>query len=118
MLSAFGQDRKATSGYRPRAINVTSGGVLGDDHESCRAVDVEDVDCSLADWCMAHLDFLATLGLWCEAFGWTHSETDPDDRWVHLQITPPHSGARVFVPNVNPPVWAGRWADTPVFDLS
>jgi hypothetical protein len=42
---------------------------------------------------------LQEIGLWIENPMWTPT-------WVHLQIVPPHSGRRIFVPSENPPLAA------------
>lgn len=115
VYAAFGQDRKPTSGYRPAVINVSLGGVRGDAHETCEAVDVEDGDCELADWLTQNWTFVKSLGLFVEHFCWTHSPTDVEKRWIHVQTRAVHSGAVMFVPNSDPPLWVGRWSDAAVF---
>ncbi len=80
------------SGWRPAAINgSTPGAAKASKHMDCLAVDLEDDDGNLDDWCMNNLDVLEELGLWMEHPSCTKN-------WTHLQIKPPRSGNRVFFP--------------------
>jgi hypothetical protein len=86
------------SGWRPADVNArTPGGAAFSKHRTGEAGDVRDaVDRRLARWCLQNLDVLDAIGLWMERPQWTPT-------WVHLQIVPPRSGKRVFIPNNNPP---------------
>lgn len=55
------------------------------------AMDVNDPKQELQKWCLANLNLLESVGLWCEDFKSTPV-------WVHLQIYPPKSGNRFFIP--------------------
>ena len=80
------------SGWRPHAINATIPNASPRSrHLTCQAVDLGDQDGTLDAWCIAHQDALAALGLWLE-----HPSATPG--WCHVQIVPPGSGRRVFMP--------------------
>jgi uncharacterized protein YcbK (DUF882 family) len=79
------------SGYRPPEYNAKIGGAPNSWHCKCAAVDFADKDGALWTWCMAHLPELAKIGLWLE-------DKSATKTWVHMQIYPPKSGARIFKP--------------------
>ncbi len=56
-----------------------------------QAADIYDQEKKLQEWCLANIDRLEGIGLWCEAFAYTPT-------WVHFQIVPPKSGTRFFIP--------------------
>ncbi|MFA6921269.1 MAG: hypothetical protein WC216_05455 [Gallionella sp.] len=87
-----------SSGWRPAALNVaTCNAAAHSKHIDALACDLRDTsDRALARWCLVNLDTLAQLGLWMENPQWTPS-------WVHLQIIPPGSGNRVYIPSSAPP---------------
>lgn len=60
-------------------------------HLSGGAVDIADSKKELQKWCKDNETILADVGLWCEDFSATNS-------WVHMQIFPPKSGKRFFLP--------------------
>lgn len=92
LLEAFGESRKVSSGWRPAGVNAsTPGAAKKSKHMTCQACDLEDVDGRLDDWCMDHLEALERIGLWLESPA--HTKT-----WCHVQIVPPNSGKRVFIP--------------------
>ena len=91
LLIKFGQYRKVTSGYRTEAANTAAGGALKSNHRICAAIDLADPDGKLDEFCMANLDLLESLGLYLEHPSATKG-------WTHLQILPPRSGKRVFIP--------------------
>lgn len=83
-------DRDASSGWRPAAVNAsTPKAASKSKHLLGLAIDVQDGDKALQQWCMANTDVLAELGLWME-----HPRDTPT--WCHLQSVPPRSGNRVF----------------------
>lgn len=89
-LEAFGEFRAVTSGYRTPAINAaTPGAAKKSKHMICAAVDLEDADARLYNFARTHLSILEKLGLWCE---------ERRGNWLHLQILPPKSGRRFFLP--------------------
>ena len=99
---AFGRDAttgtQVASGWRPADINAgTANAAKGSKHLTGQACDLRDTeDRQLAQWCLNHLDELRAFGLWMERPQWTPT-------WVHLQIVPPASGLRVYVPSAAPP---------------
>ncbi len=92
LLSAFGEKRKVTSGWRPASINAaTPGAAKRSLHMFCLAVDLEDKDGSLGRWCVENVERLIEIGLWLESPTRTPG-------WVHVQAMAPRSGSRIFMP--------------------
>lgn len=92
LLDEFGEDRHVNSGWRPKAVNAAvPNAAKTSKHTTCEACDISDDDGSLDAWCLAHQDKLAEIGLWLESPAST-------PRWAHVQIVPPRSGNRVFLP--------------------
>lgn len=60
-------------------------------HLTGQAADIYDKEKILQAWCLANFERLEGIGVWCEAFQYTHD-------WVHFQIVPPTSGHRFFIP--------------------
>lgn len=90
VLEAFGSKRRVTSGWRPASINAaTKGAAPHSKHVLCQAIDLEDNNRELMNWCLNNPDVLERIGVWVE---------DPRDTstWVHFQIAPPPSGHRFF----------------------
>lgn len=89
------------SGWRPPAVNdATPNAAHGSKHTTGEAIDLRDNGTrDLARWCLKNLDALEEIGLWMEDPQWTPS-------WVHLQIQPPKSRNRVFIPSSAPPLVA------------
>jgi hypothetical protein len=88
-----------TSGWRPIAVNdSTSNSVKASKHIKALACDILDTENrDLARWCLRNLNQLEHIGLWMEDPQWTPT-------WVHLQIVPPGSGRRVYIPSIKPPL--------------
>ena len=85
------------SGWRPMAINdATANSAARSKHLSAEAADLPDADRTIATWCVDNLDVLKEIGLWMEDPRWTPT-------WTHVQIVPPKSGKRVFIPSSAPP---------------
>lgn len=106
LLDHFREDRKVTSGYRPKEINaLTPGASPGSKHITCEAIDLADDDRRFGNWCMENLPWLSAYGLWMEHLAYTVEVKDSGRvvYWVHLQIVPPKSGNRVFIPRPGPP---------------
>ena len=81
-----------SSGWRPHAINAAIPNASPrSKHLSCQAIDLDDPDDALDAWCFCNLPVLAAIGLWLE-----HPDATPG--WCHLQVVPPGSGRRVFMP--------------------
>ena len=89
------------SGWRPVAINDKTSNAAGHSpHIMGAAIDVRDTGTRLfARWCLRNIGRLQALGLWMEDPRWTPS-------WVHLQIMPPRSGRRIFIPSSAPALCA------------
>jgi len=91
LLSAFGESRRVTSGWRPPEVNAaTPHASAHSNHMTAQAVDLEDKDRRLAHFCN-YTDVLDELGIWIEETAYTPT-------WVHVQIVPPCSGKRRFIP--------------------
>lgn len=92
---------RCASGWRPLAVNdATSNSAKKSKHLLGLAIDVRDsAERALARWCLRNLDKLQQIGLWMENPQWTPT-------WVHLQIVPPASGKRVYIPSIKPPLVA------------
>ena len=81
-----------TSGWRPQAINAAIPNASPrSKHLSCQAIDLDDPQGALDAFCLCNLPLLEEIGLWLE-----HPEATPG--WCHLQVVPPRSGRRVFMP--------------------
>lgn len=92
LLEAFGQARGVRSGWRPAAINKkVPNAAPQSKHMTCQACDINDSDGALDAWCLAHPEALERIGLWME-------DPEATPTWCHVQIVPPKSGKRVFVP--------------------
>ena len=92
LLEAFGEDRKVNSGWRPAVVNAaTPNAAKKSKHMTCQACDLEDKDGRLDQWCLDHPEALERIGLWQESPASTVG-------WAHVQIIPPNSGKRVFIP--------------------
>ena len=80
------------SGWRPHTINASVPNASPrSKHLSCEAIDLDDPNDALDAWCLENLPVLERIGLWLE-----HPDATPG--WCHLQIVPPRSGRRVFMP--------------------
>jgi uncharacterized protein YcbK (DUF882 family) len=88
-LEAFGEKRAVNSGYRSPAINKSAGGKKKSNHLICAAIDLEDRDAKLYNFARKNEDLLEKLGLYCE---------ERMGGWLHMQIYPPKSGRRFFLP--------------------
>jgi hypothetical protein len=95
LRALWGKPLIVSSGYRPAAINKAAGGAKASHHLHCAAVDFRDPEGLLARWLISRLDVLEACALWMEDPQYTKNERG---RWVHCQIYPPKSGARIFKP--------------------
>lgn len=92
LLEKFGSMRRVTSGYRPSFINEhIKNAARHSNHMVCRAIDLADGDGKLDEFCTNNLKLLDEIGLWLEL-----PKSTPG--WAHVQIVPPKSGNRVFIP--------------------
>jgi len=88
----FGVPFKINSGYRSLAHNLRVGGSANSHHIYCRAIDIADPNGLIKGQLMANNnELLIKYNLFME---------DPSvtKTWAHLQIVPPRSGARIFMP--------------------
>lgn len=85
------QARYITSGYRTPEANAAAGGKPKSKHMLCQAVDIADADKKLGQWLTMFPDVLIRHDLYMEAKASTPT-------WVHLQIIPPKSKKRIFLP--------------------
>jgi hypothetical protein len=86
------------SGWRPPAVNDrTANAAKGTStHLTGEGIDLQDHDDRrLARWCVKNRDLLERLGLYMEDPRWTGG----DSPWVHLQLRPPASRKRFFIPS-------------------
>jgi hypothetical protein len=80
------------SGFRPAAVNAgIPNAAPRSNHMKGLAIDLNDPEGALDDWCMANLKVLEEIGLWLEHPGSTKG-------WCHIQAISPRSGNRVFYP--------------------
>ena len=83
-----------TSGWRPPSINACTAGAAPQSlHMTGEACDIFDPDGELDVWLLTPEGqyVLQDFGLWMEDPGHTMG-------WCHVQIRPPKSGRRVFLP--------------------
>jgi len=97
-LEHFQGQAKMTSGYRSPEHNKKIGGARSSKHMSGEAIDIYDLDKSLAKFCVLKAELLAQYGLYCEDPRCTRN-------WVHFQSVPPRSGSRFFIPSLE---WAKK----------
>lgn len=88
---AYGKVLTITSGYRTPAGNAAAGGAKKSNHMLCLACDFKDTDGKFAAWCLENLALLEEHGVYIESPEHTKG-------WLHMQIVPPRSGNRVFIP--------------------
>lgn len=91
LREVWGKPMIISSGYRDPSHNARVGGAKKSNHMLCLAADVLDMDDSLDEWCLERLELLEEIGLWLESPQYTKG-------WCHLQVVPPKSGKRVFIP--------------------
>lgn len=92
--TAWGKPMTITSGLRSESqqeslIRAGKSNAHHSKHLIGAAADVADDDGSFYDWCMANEALLEEVGLWCE---------QRQGAWQHMQIFPPASGKRWFIP--------------------
>jgi len=97
--SAWGKPMTITSGlrtmkdhlriYKEKGITDTSKIPMKSKHLYGKALDIFDPGLVLTKWLKANPKILEEAGLWCE---------EGNSNWVHIQIEPPKSGNRWFLP--------------------
>jgi hypothetical protein len=80
-----------TSGFRTQQANIAAGGSRLSHHCKSAAIDLADSDGKLYAILICSIPLLEKHCLYME--DGSHTES-----WVHLQIIPPHSNKRVFLP--------------------
>lgn len=105
--------KKVNDGYR-RPQDRPANGAAMSLHFVGGAVDLDDDDAGTTwKYIFANRDKLKEIGLWMEHPCWTHYS---GGTWVHMQIAPPKSGRRFYVPssapNPNPSFWDGKYEAT------
>ena len=91
LMAAFGEDRELRSGWRPSAVNNHAGGAPHSKHMTGHAVDIDDSDGALDEFCRNNVQILEGIGLWLE-------DDVATPTWCHIQCVPPRSGHRFFIP--------------------
>lgn len=119
LRAAYGKPMKVNDGYR-RPVDTPKNGAAKSKHLSGLAVDLDDDDAgTLWKWIFQNRKLLKQIGLWLEHPNWTHGAGS----WIHIQIVPPASGKRFFVPSTKPApapnFWDGKYEkelDDPTID--
>lgn len=92
LRARFNRAMIVVSGYRTPEHNKAIGGAPNSNHCKCLAVDFADYDGDLKGFCRKNnYEVLKDCGLWMEDGEHTKS-------WLHVQIVPPASGVREFLP--------------------
>lgn len=92
LRAAYGSPMIITSGLRSDADQARINPSAPKSHHlTGEACDILDGKKALQKWIKANVPLLESIGLWCEDFDHT-----PD--WAHVQIVPPKSGKRFFIP--------------------
>lgn len=104
----YGKPLIVTSGYRSMEEHLRiyeEKGVakefipMGSKHLKCLAIDFADPFGFFKNWILNHMNLIEGLDLYFEDFYHTHgSRADGRNGWVHMQIVPPKSGKRFFIP--------------------
>lgn len=104
---AYGKPMKVNDGFR-RSKDTPKNGAKKSNHLLGAAIDIDDDDkCTFWNWVKDNLELFQEVGLWLEDPRWTHG----NGSWVHVQIYPPRSKKRIFVPSSAPAsapeIWDG-----------
>jgi uncharacterized protein YcbK (DUF882 family) len=91
LLTKLNLTSTVRSGYRRPEDNAAANGATHSKHMTFQACDLEDNDNRIKNAIRQNIDILVDIGVYCEDFG--HTPT-----WTHVQIVPPKSGKRVFLP--------------------
>lgn len=83
------------SGWRDQVSNKAAGGAPSSKHCTGEAIDLADPNGKIRQYVLDNLDKAQKIGLFFEHMAWTPT-------WVHMQIVPPKSGHRIYVPNTLP----------------
>lgn len=92
LLDRYGKSVTMNSGYRsPEDQARINPKAPKSKHMECAAIDIGDKDHNFRYFCLNNLHHLVELGLYMEDPSSTYN-------WIHLQIIPPKSGRRIFLP--------------------
>jgi len=104
LRDAYGKPLRVTSGYRSMAKHLAIYAAKGITDQSkipmqsnhlkglaADVVPIEDDIKHLQDWILDNVKLMEEIGLWFEDFSATPT-------WCHIQVVPPKSGKRFFVP--------------------
>ena len=92
LMEEFGEERGVNSGWRTPSMQMKiNPKAPKSKHTTGDAIDLEDKDGKLKEWCVDNQDLLEECELYME-----HPSATPT--WVHLQQIPPRSGNRIFYP--------------------
>lgn len=81
-----------TSGFRSKEDQIRiNPKAMNSAHMQAAACDIQDKDKSIWNWLMMHLDDVVDVGVYLESKTYTPT-------WVHMQVIPPKSGNRIFLP--------------------
>lgn len=102
---------EVVSGWRPAKMNDSiKNAATQSKHITCEAVDLLDMKpYPLMNAILNNLLAAELHGVYFEDFSYTPN-------WVHIQVVPPKSGRRVFIPNSNPPLVANKWKGIEFYD--
>lgn len=103
----YGQVPKMNDAYR---LPDAAYGAKLSTHKKGLAIDADDdAEGTLWKWINKHLTRMAAIGFFFEDPRWTHGinpVTKKPQSWVHMQLVPPASGRRIYVPS-NTSMWLG-----------
>ena len=109
----YGKPLIVNDGYR-RPQDAPKHGSTTSWHFKGAAIDLDDnIEGTFWNWLMQeeNMQLLKDTGLWLEHGNYTHNKKY--GTWVHLQIYPPKSGKRIFIPSAeadpNPGFWDGSY---------
>jgi DNA-directed RNA polymerase subunit M/transcription elongation factor TFIIS len=98
------KERKVNSGWRPAGINdTTQNAAKGSNHLKALAIDLEDKNGDLRTLVLKNLDKAKQYGIYFEDMRWTKG-------WIHMQIVPPKSGKRIYIPSTAPALDPNAWS--------
>lgn len=96
----------ANSGWRSPTINAgIPNAATGSKHLKALAIDLKDKDGELRKIILDNLQIAKNYGLYFEDMRWTPT-------WLHIQIVPPASGKRIFIPSTAPAIKPDAWSGT------
>lgn len=101
--AAYNAPMRVNSGWRPPSINAsTPGAATRSRHLLGLACDFHDPDKKIWNWCLKNLQLLKDLNVFIEDRRWTPT-------WTHMQLGPPSSGRRIFIPGTQKALAPDQW---------